>query len=155
MARKLITNSPAGLVQLQTMNDGPMSASAIEDAQANESTNDTELTGTSITHVAIGSITPRSSGKVFVIATVSGFIETANLNQVTTGLFIDAPTSILATARATTRGVGAGTGGFETTVHMVATMVVGTQYHFGVKNDSNGDSMRIPIGGINFSWIEI
>lgn len=155
MAKKLITTSPAGLVQLQTMNDGPMAASAVEDASANESTNDTELTGTTVTHIAIGSITPKSSGKVFVIATVSGFVPTANLNQITTALFLDAPAAVLATTRATTRGTAGAAGGFVTTVHAVITMVLGTQYHFGVKNDSNGDSITIPIGGINFSWIEL
>ena len=155
MAKKLVTSSPCGLVQLQTMNDGPVGASAVEDASATQSANDATLSGTSVTFVSIGSITPKATGRVFCIVTLTGSIPTANLNQITGLLFLDTPSGAISTVKVTTRGTAGAGGAFMLAAHCVVQLVVGTQYHFGIKADSDVDSMNIPIAGINFSWIEL
>lgn len=155
MSKKLTTNSPCGLVHLQTMGDGPITAAAVDEASGTEVLSGALGPAVSVSFTDPTGYTTHSTGRVLVFATVTGNIPTVNLNQATATLFRDTIATVLATAAATTRGTGGAAGGFSLTVASFVQVAIGTHLHFGVQVDSNGDALSIPAGGINLIWVEL
>jgi len=77
MAKKLVTDSPAGLVRLQTMNDGPIDCAAVTDTSGasdvgNVASNAAALGPATTIYFETAAITPIRTGHFLVWATSSG-----------------------------------------------------------------------------------
>jgi hypothetical protein len=85
MARKLVTDSPVGLIRVQTMNDGPIDIGTAPDTATAAVGNEAELQvaqgPATILTFQTGAITPVNNGHFLVWGTVSGDASTTSTTE--------------------------------------------------------------------------